>query len=368
MKKHKKILASLTALIILLSLVSGCAESKKTAGTAVSEERILVNGISYVIDTEADPTSYEKAESLGVLEGNASYEVSTVKNDDQVLLCTENENTMVFRKEYAGMNTEIRTVMTSNGTMDYFCFGNEDGENVIVLPGVSLKSVMGAADAVVSAYALLAEDYHVYLFDHVRELPGNCRIETMADDTLAAMKNAGIEKAHLMGVSLGGMIAQTMALKSPETVSSLVLCSSTSRVSDSTKSVFEEWRSLAEKRDLRKLSESFGEHVYSPSFYEQYKEPIIASNDGATELNYTNFLISLSAMDGFDVYERLSEIQCPVFVIGAGEDRIVGRESSDEIMEKLDCPGYIYEGYGHGVYDEAPDYLARVKDYIGSVR
>ena len=42
MKKHKKILASLTALTILLSLVSGCAESKRTAGTAVSEERILV--------------------------------------------------------------------------------------------------------------------------------------------------------------------------------------------------------------------------------------------------------------------------------------------------------------------------------------
>ena len=368
MKIHTKLLISLTAVIMILSVFSGCAESKKTAGTAISEERILVNGISYVIDTQADPASFEKAESLGILEGNASYEVSAVKNDEQVLLCTEKENTMVFRKEYAGMNTEIRTVMTSNGTMDYFCFGNEEGENVVVLPGVSLKSVMGAADAVVGAYALLAEDYHVYLFDHVRELPRKYDIDAMADDTLEAMKNAGIEKAHLMGVSLGGMIAETVALKSPETVSSLVICSSTSRIPDNTKAVFEEWRSLAEKRDLRKLSESFGEHVYSPAFYEQYKEAVIASNDGATELNYTNFLISLSAMDGFDVYERLSEIQCPVFVIGAGEDRIVGRESPIEIMEKLDCEGYIYEGYGHGVYDEAPDYLARVKDYIGSVR
>ena len=70
--------------------------------------------------------------------------------------------------------------------MDYLRFGKEDGEKFVILPGLSLKSVMGSADAIISAYSLLADDYDVYLFDHVREEPDGYTIADMAKDTLAA--------------------------------------------------------------------------------------------------------------------------------------------------------------------------------------
>ena len=66
----------------------------------------------------------------------------------------------------------------------------------------------------------------------------------------------------------------------------------------------------------------------------------------------------------FDVFDKLEEINCPVAVIGASEDKVLGVESSREIIDKLGCASYIYEGYGHGVYDEAPDYLEHVKDLL----
>ena len=159
-----------------------------------------------------------------------------------------------------------------------------------------------------------------------------------------------------------------MALKKPEAISSLILCSSASRIPESSKAGFANWKKLAEERDLRKLSEAFGEAVYSPSFYAQYKELIIAASQGATESDFTNFIISLEGTADFDVFERLNEIKCPVSVIAAGEDRVLGVHSSLEIVRKLGCASYIYEGYGHGVYDEAPDYLEHVKAFLADVK
>ena len=51
--------------------------------------------------------------------------------------------------------TLVKTVALGERKMDYFRFGNEEGKKVVILPGVALKSVMGSAEAVVGAYALL---------------------------------------------------------------------------------------------------------------------------------------------------------------------------------------------------------------------
>ena len=57
-----------------------------------------------------------------------------------------------------------------------------------------------------------------------------------------------------------------------------------------------------------------------------------------------------------------------MFVIGAGGDRVLGSDSSYRIAKALDCSRDVYEGYGHGVYDEAPDYLGRIKDFLSSIK
>ena len=51
-------------------------------------------------------------------------------------------------------------------------------------------------------------------------------------------------------------------------------------------------------------------------------------------------------------------------MLGAGEDMVVGVQGARDLMDLLHCDGYIYEGKGHGVYDEAPDYLPRIKEFL----
>jgi len=160
------------------------------------------------------------------------------------------------------------------------------------------------------------------------------------------------------------MVAQTIALKRSDVVNSLILCSTTSNVKNLDHTVFENWKKLAEERDVNALMESFGEKVYSPDFYAKYKDIIIAGGQSVTEQDYVNFLTSLKGISEFDVSDKLDQIKCPVLVMGAGEDQVVGVQSSLDIVDRLGCKYFIYEGYGHGVYDEAPDYLSHIKEFL----
>lgn len=256
----------------------------------------------------------------------------------------------------------VKTLKFDGKEMDYFRFGNKDGRKIIILPGLSLKSVMGSAEAIVAAYDIFADDYDVYLFDHIKEEPEGYTIEQMTQDTLKGMELLGLDHVNIIGVSLGGMIAEAMAIDYPEYTESIVLCSAASDIKD--KTVLEEWRRLAEERDIDNLMISFGENIYTPSFYEQYKDIILASGQGASELDYQNFIISDDAILNFNISDQLDLLGCPVLVLGAGEDKVLGPESSLALAEKLHCEYYIYEGCGHGVYDEAPDYRARIKEFL----
>ena len=67
-----------------------------------------------------------------------------------------------------------------------------------------------------------------------------------------------------------------------------------------------------------------------------------------------------------DIYERLEEISCPVFVIGGKKEKIVTAQASVEMYEQLLCEWYLYENGGHSVYEEEKDFNQRVYDFLQS--
>ena len=258
----------------------------------------------------------------------------------------------------------VKSISIGETKMDYLRFGNEKGEQLVILPGLALKSVMGAAEAIQAAYAPLAQDYDVILFDHIREEPEGYTIADMAKDTLAAFDGLGLGRVHLMGVSMGGMVSEQIALLAPERVSSLILCSTAMNMAHTQKAAFADWEALARARDTAALMESFGENVYTPAFYAQYREAIIASGEGARERDFENFLISADAVLSFDVSQEIGRITCPVLVLGAEEDRVLGVQASYDLANALHAASFIYEGYGHAVYDEAPDFLDHIAAFL----
>ena len=245
--------------------------------------------------------------------------------------------------------------------MNYIRFG-EGNRTMVILPGLSLKPIAASAKAVIDAYQVFAKDYTVYLFDRRTDIEDDYSIEEMADDTIEKIEELGLKDLYLFGVSQGGMIAQYIALKRKDLVKKLVLASMTFRFPDEKS---EEWLKLAEEKSTGKLIRSFSKMIYSEAFYRKYRLVLPLMFADLSNEEKRRFTIYAKACIGFDLSDRLEQIDVPTLVLGSRKDRIIASEDMIEMSQRIpDCEIYLYEGYAHAVYDEAPDFKERILDYF----
>lgn len=265
------------------------------------------------------------------------------------------------------MKIQTETVRTDGFSMDYFRFGQ--GKKVfVILPGLSVDSVMQYANAVAGAYGLMADEYMVYVFDRRKELPEEYSIQEMARDTAKAIRALGLEQVDLFGASQGGMIAMAIAVEEPELVRKLILGSTSARMPDERYNLIDSWVRLAKAGNAEGLYLAFGEALYPETVFEQARDVLKESAKRVTREDLERFVILAESLKDFDMTDRLPQITCPVLVIGSRDDKVLGPEGSEEIAEALkdrpDCELYMYDGYGHAVYDLAPDYKERMLRFL----
>ena len=116
------------------------------------------------------------------------------------------------------------SVTIGNTDMYYAAFG-EGQKKLVVLPGLSdgLATVKGKAWILAAPYRKFFQDYTVYMFSRKNEMPEGYTIRDMANDQAQAMESLGIDRAYVLGVSQGGMIAQCLTIDHPEMVAGLIL-------------------------------------------------------------------------------------------------------------------------------------------------
>ncbi|MBR3168023.1 MAG: alpha/beta fold hydrolase [Erysipelotrichaceae bacterium] len=258
---------------------------------------------------------------------------------------------------------KIEKLYNDEFSMRYFRFGN-GGKTFVMLPGLSITSVMDSAAAVADAYQVFGGDYTVYLFDRRSDLPENYTIADMAGDTAKAFELLDLNDICLFGASQGGMIAMTIAAEYPDRIRKLVLGSTACRVSEEAEKGVGEWAKLAEEGKAEELVFGFAKLVYPEAVYKQSEPLLKAMAQTVTAEDLARFVILSSATKGFDVSDKLQQIRCPVLVLGAKDDAVLGPEAVEELIGKLEGnPGlqsYIYDGFGHAAYDLAPDYKDRM--------
>ncbi len=258
------------------------------------------------------------------------------------------------------MNVKVNTVRIKDNEMNYIVLGSGK-KNFVIIPGLSIHSVMGLVEAIAEAYKDFNTEYTVYLFDRAKNISEGYSVRDMAKDTVEAMKALNIENADIFGASQGGMIAEYIAIDYPELVNKMVLGSTLSKPNDTSRKVIGNWIKLAKEKEETKLLESFVDDVYSQNTLEIYRDYLIDSNKGITDKEYERFIILASACEKFNCYDELKNIKCPTLVLGSLGDKVVTVEGSKEIAEVVNCDIYLYDdNYGHGVYDEANDYKQRI--------
>lgn len=262
------------------------------------------------------------------------------------------------------LSVQKNTIKLQNNEMDYFTFGT-GAKPFVMLPGLSVKSIMNSADGVASAYEMFAKDFTVFCFDRTKFLSENYIVEMLAEDTAEAMQLLGIKNACVFGASQGGMMAQYIAINHPELVGKLLLASTASRLNDTAVKVMTNWVEKAEANDINAFCDCFIDVLYSKAYAEKLGEFIKLAHSDVTKEDFRRFIILGMSCGTLSTYDKLESIQCPTLVIGAEDDRVLGSQASVEIAEKLGCELYLYgEGFGHCVFDEAPDYKQRIMNFF----
>ena len=213
----------------------------------------------------------------------------------------------------------------------------------------------------------LAESQEVVLFDNrgigESDAPGGpYSVRMLAEDAAAVLDAAGLERAHVLGTSLGGMVALQLALDWPERVDRLVLACTTpggaaaAPMPERTVRLMEEAPALPVEVALRR----FVENAFGP-------EPDAALVDRilehrlATAQSPAAWGAQAAAGAGFDVWDSVPEISVPTLVLTGEEDAVVDPRNSELLAARI--PGARLErfpGAGHLFFWEQPERFVEV--------
>lgn len=253
------------------------------------------------------------------------------------------------------------SVVTPRFTMEYAAFGNGD-KPLVIIPGVSLKSVLPSAPAVAAQYDRFTSDHRIYLFERKKDMKPGYSVIEMAEDTAEAMKLLGIENADVFGASQGGMIAQVIAARYPSLVGRLLLGSTLTRQNETSIRTFTEWIRLADLGNAETLNRAVFTKVYSEAYYKKYESVFHNLEKEGTEEEIRRFGILIRACIRFDFRNEIKKIRCPIHAIGATEDRVLSEDGTAEIGYLTGCHTGIIKGCGHAVYDECPMFMDSMRN------
>lgn len=255
------------------------------------------------------------------------------------------------------------TFETPEFKMNYLRFGS-GARQLVILPGISVAPVTDSAPFVEATFAPFKQTHTVYLFDRRNDPPPGFTVEEMAEDTAGAMTALGIADADIYGTSQGGMMALVLAMRYPELCGRLALSSTMARDNPTCRSVMEKWISLARAGDSRGLHMSFFELLYTEEYCKKYKRAMLSIADRATPKQLSDFAVLCEACLGFDCLDGIGSIAAPALVLGAEEDRVLTANATRELARALSCEPFVYPDYGHAVYDEAPDFIGRLREFF----
>ena len=260
--------------------------------------------------------------------------------------------------------------MIRNGSieqMDYIRFGS--GTRVLVmLPGLGdgLRTVAGTALPMALLYRKFSKQYTVYAFSRREPLTQGCTTRDMARDQAKAMEALGIDRADILGVSMGGMIAQWLAIDFPEKVGRLILAVTCPEPNPILRESVQEWVDLAKRGDHAGFMDSNLRRIYSERYYRRNKwlTPLVGAL--TKPKSYDRFFIQANACLTHDATAELGRIRAKTLVIGGEKDLALGGEASKILAAHI--PGAqlkIYPDWGHGLYEEAGDFNDTVLAFLG---
>ncbi len=185
-------------------------------------------------------------------------------------------------------------------------------------------------------------------------------IALLADDTAALMDHVGFHAADVLGVSMGGTIAQELALRHPAKVRSLILGCTTPggpraiRIGGSAFAAAYSAKAMTAEERGRALAEA----AFTQGYIEQHPEIISAMIEARRQRPLDPVALDrrIKAVLAHDAYDRLPQISCPTLVITGRDDALVAWQNSELIAQRIpNARLVVLEPAGHCFWLEQPN-------------
>ena len=190
--------------------------------------------------------------------------------------------------------------------------------------------------------------------------PGPYSVPLLAEDTARLISELGLESVHILGISLGGMVAFQLTLDHPELVRSLVIVNSVPElIAHNFKDRIDYWKRLLIVRlfGLEKMGQVLAERFFIEPKHKDLREIFIQR---WAENYKPSYLASLKAAFGWSVVGRLGEILAPTLVVGADGDYFSNAEKERYTRLMPNAELVIVEDSRHALPAEKPAEFNRI--------
>jgi 3-oxoadipate enol-lactonase len=184
---------------------------------------------------------------------------------------------------------------------------------------------------------------------------GRYSLDEMADDAVSVLDAADIDKAHVMGASMGGVIAQLIAIRHPDRVRSLVLCCTACRHHRWRRELLASWAATAVEQGMPAVAREALRWMVGPRSFRRFWPALGALGPLALQVPAYAFAAQVGAILDADDHmsSALTAVSAPTLVVVGNQDTLTPRADSEEIAELI--PGAelaVIAGAAHGVMVE----------------
>jgi 3-oxoadipate enol-lactonase len=180
-------------------------------------------------------------------------------------------------------------------------------------------------------------------------------LEQMADDAIAVLDAAGVETAHVVGASMGGVISQIIAVKYPHRVRSLTLVCTACRNHPWRQELLQSWAHTAEEKGMIEVGKEAAQWVMSPRSFRRLVPAFTWMGPLAALRPRHSFVSQIQAIldTREDLVDELYSITAPTMVIVGNQDILTPRGDSEEIAERIpNAELVVISGAAHGLMME----------------
>lgn len=222
----------------------------------------------------------------------------------------------------------------------------------------------------------LARHYRVVMYDNrgagrtsAPDRPYS--IPQMAQDAVALLDTLGIQKAHVLGLSMGGYIAQELVLAHPERVEKLVLVATAPSIDGFGRNIVRAMIDIRRSNMSREqIVRATAPLIYSPELQddeERYERAIAAAVSNPYPQQDHAFIRQAQAILGFDAAARLGQVKHPTLVLCGKDDALVPPRNSEKLAKLIPGATLRLLSGGHvGIVEYPHEYGSAITEFLGS--